>query len=48
MDDEGDYKVTLLAAGTHDLVVAGYNGEVFGEVLSFISDIQVQSKKATK
>jgi len=47
MDDESDYKVTFLAAGTYDLVVAGYNGEVFGEVLGFISDVQVQSKKAT-
>jgi len=47
MCEEGDYKVTLLAAGTYDLVVAGYNGEVFGEVLGFISDVQVQSKKAT-
>jgi len=47
MDDEGDYKVTFLAAGTYDLVVAGYNSEVFGEVLGFISDVQVRSKKAT-
>jgi len=47
MDDEGDYRVPFLAAGTYDLVVAGYDGEVFGEVLGFISDVQVQSKKAT-
>jgi len=46
MCDEGDYTIPLLAAGTYDLVIAGYNGEVFGEVLGFISDVQVQSKKA--
>ena len=47
MCDDGHYTIPLLAAGTYDLVVAGYNGEVFGEVLGFISDVQVQSKKAT-
>jgi len=46
MCDESDYTIPLLAAGTYDLVIAGYNGEVFGEVLGFISDVQVQSKKA--
>ena len=47
MDEEGGYRLALLAAGTYDLVVAGYNGADFGEVLGFISDVQVQSKKAT-
>jgi len=47
MDEEGGYNLALLAAGTYDLVVAGYNGADFGEVLGFISNVQVQSKKAT-
>lgn len=47
IDDEGGYRLTLLAAGTYDLVVAGYNGEVFGEVLGFISDVVVESNHAT-
>ena len=47
IDDEGGYRLALLAAGTYDLVVAGYNGADFGEVLGFISNVQVQSKKAT-
>jgi len=47
MCDDGHYTIPLLAAGTYDLAVAGYNGDVFGEVLGFISDVQVQSKKAT-
>ena len=41
MDDEGDYVLAFLAAGTYDLVVAGYNGANFGEVLGFISDVEV-------
>lgn len=48
MCDEGDYTIPLLAAGTYDLVVAGYNSEVFGEVLGFISNVQVASKQTTK
>jgi hypothetical protein len=47
MDEESDYKVSFLAAGIYDLVVAGYNGEVFGEVLGFISDVEVESDHAT-
>lgn len=43
MDDEGEYTIPFLAAGTYDLVVAGYNGDVFGEVLGFISDVVVES-----
>ena len=37
----------FLAAGTYDLVVAGYNGADFGEVLGFISDVQVESEQTT-
>lgn len=33
-NDEGKYVLPFLAAGTYDLVVAGYNGDVFGEVLA--------------
>jgi len=47
MDDEGGYRVSFLAAGTYDLVVAGYNGATFGEVLGFISDVQVESEQTT-
>jgi len=47
MCEEGDYRVPFLAAGTYDLVVAGYNGADFGEVLGFISDVEVESKQNT-
>jgi len=47
MDDEGGYRVSFLAAGTYDLVVAGYNGATFEEVLGFISDVQVESEQTT-
>jgi hypothetical protein len=47
MCEEGDYTIPLLAAGTYDLVVAGYNGADFEEVLGFISDVVVESKHAT-
>jgi len=47
MCEEGDYRVPFLAAGTYDLVVAGYNGADFGEVLGFISDVQVESEQTT-
>ncbi|TEU17012.1 MAG: DUF4382 domain-containing protein [Dehalococcoidia bacterium] len=48
MCDDGHYTIPLLAAGTYDLVVAGYNGADFGEVLGFISDVVVESNKTTK
>jgi hypothetical protein len=48
MSEEGDYRVPFLAAGTYDLVVAGYTGADFGEVLGFISNVVVESKKTTK
>jgi hypothetical protein len=47
MCDDGHYTIPLLAAGTYDLAVAGYNGEVFGEVLGFISDVVVESDQTT-
>ena len=47
MCDDGHYIIPLLAAGTYDLVVAGYNGADFGEVLGFISDVVVKSHKNT-
>ena len=47
MCDEGDYTIPLLAAGTYDLVVAGYTGADFGEVLGFISDVEVESDQNT-
>jgi len=48
MCDDGHYTIPLLAAGTYDLVVAGYNGADFVEVLGFISDVVVESNKTTK
>jgi hypothetical protein len=48
MCDDGHYTIPLLAAGTYDLAVAGYNGDVFGELLGFISDVVVESNKNTK
>jgi hypothetical protein len=48
MCDDGHYTIPLLAAGTYDLAVAGYNGDVFGEVLGFVSDVVVESNKTTK
>jgi hypothetical protein len=47
MCDDGHYRIPLLAAGTYDLVVAGYNGADFGEVLGFISDVEVESDQNT-
>lgn len=48
MCDDGHYTIPLLAAGTYDLAVAGYNSDVFGEVLGFVSDVVVQDKKTAK
>ena len=36
MDEEGDYVLAFLAAGTYDLVVTGYNRADFGEILGLI------------
>jgi hypothetical protein len=47
MCDDGHYTIPLLAAGTYDLAVTGYNGAEFGEVLGFISDVVVESDQAT-
>jgi hypothetical protein len=47
MGEGGQYVLALLFAGTYDLVVAGFNGDAFGEVLGFISDIEVQSEQTT-
>jgi hypothetical protein len=46
-DAEGEYMLAVLAVGTYDLVVAGVDGEEFGEVLGFVSDVVVESKKKT-
>jgi len=43
MCEEGCYVLALLAAGTYDLVVTGYNGAAFGEILGFMSDVVVVS-----
>ena len=47
MCDDGHYTIPLLAAGTYDLVVAGYDAAEFGEVLGFVSDIEVESNHTT-
>lgn len=43
MGDEGGYTIPFLSAGTYDLVAAGYDGADFGEVLGFVSDVEVKS-----
>jgi len=48
MCEDGHYTIPLLAAGTYDLAVAGYDGADFGEVLGFISDVVIESNKTTK
>jgi len=45
MGEGGQYALALLFAGTYDLVVAGFNDDAFGEVLGFISDVEVQSEQ---
>jgi hypothetical protein len=47
MCDDGHYTIPLLAAGTYDLAVAGYNGADFGEVLGFVSDVVVETNHTT-
>jgi len=47
MCDDGHYTIPFLAAGTYDLAVAGYNSADFGEVLGFISDVEVESDHVT-
>jgi hypothetical protein len=47
MCDDGHYTIPLLAAGTYDLVVSGYDGADFGEVLGFVSDVVVESNHTT-
>lgn len=48
MDTEEKYVLALLAAGTYDLVIAGYTDDTFGEVLGFKSDIVVESGATTR
>ena len=48
MDDEGNYIIPFLAYETYDLVVAGYNGDEFGEVLGIISDLVLDSTLLTQ
>jgi hypothetical protein len=43
MDDYGSYLLAYLAYGTYDLVVVGYNGEAFGEVLGIVSSVVLDS-----
>ena len=43
MDEEGNYILALLPTGTYDLVVTGFNDHIFGEVLDFISDVEVHT-----
>jgi hypothetical protein len=47
MCNDGRYTIPFLAAGTYDLVIAGYSGADFGEVLGFISDVVVESNQTT-
>ena len=47
MDKKSNYVLALLTAGKYDLVVAGFNGATFGEVLGFISNVEVESEQTT-
>ena len=47
MAGEGNYVLALLAPGTYDLVVAGYDGADFGDVLGFTSNVEVESDQTT-
>ncbi len=47
MDEGGNYTLAWLAPETYDLVVAGFYDGDFGEVLGFISDVEVQSEQTT-
>lgn len=47
MGEGGQYALALLFAGTYDLVVAGFDGDAFGEVLGLISGVEVQSEQTT-
>jgi len=42
-DDDNSYILAYLAYGTYDLVVAGYNGDTFHEVLGTVSDVVLDS-----
>jgi len=46
--DDNTYILAYLAYGTYDLVVAGYNGETFGEVLGIVSGIILDSNHTTQ
>jgi len=41
--DDSSYVLAYLAYGTYDVVVAGYNGETFGEVLGTVSGVVLDS-----
>jgi len=43
MSGEGTYVLAYLAYGTYDLVLAGYNDEIFGGVLGVVSDVILDS-----
>ena len=43
MGDGGSYVLAYLTYGTYDLVIAGYDGETFGEVLGIVSDVVLDS-----
>jgi len=45
MDDDGSYVLAYLAYGTYDLVVVGYNGETFGDVLGTVSSVVLDSNQ---
>jgi hypothetical protein len=47
MGDDGSYVLAYLAYGTYDLVVAGYNGETFDEVLGIVSDVVLDSNRTS-
>ena len=47
MSDDNTYVLAYLAYGTYDLVVVGYNGEIFREVLGIVSGVILDSNHTT-
>ena len=48
MDDDNSYILAYLTYGTYDLVIAGYDGENFKEVLGIVSDVVLDSNHTVK
>lgn len=45
LNDDGAYVLAYLAYGTYDLVIVGYNGDTYGEVMGIVSDVALDSNQ---